>query len=331
LSNENFTSTQQGTSLLGKKVSDYTLFAIAAVASYILMQLIVTPTYNEFLLFRDIQSAGITDVVDAGVIAPDSAPQLSDELILFAVGAAVQLLLFVILLSFMHYTNRELKSRKWYRNIWDPRAKFEGRWLEIFYDEDTLTDGKLLLKNNAIPRYAIIDIVYLGPKTDRYAMFGASYYPNSLYNSFWRSRSMIFYPEDKRIEYLFTSDDNGGNSNIRGVGSLCFRGKFEKSNVSKKASRKVRRLFNGREELHSGIGTFSVNNTSGDHHYVEFIRITDEEIAALVDNRVAMHPAIVLRNFIREYHQRFGSMLSEGLVDPVMASSEGNAEGESTK
>lgn len=331
MSNKNQTILQVSGGFLGKDIAEYSLVALTALLSHIIVQV---------FFVQALGLGGPSDPVmdglspalqgDARLPSTEAAESFTGTRLLVA-SALSQLAVFVILLITLRFVIVQLKTAEWFRLAVDPRARFEGRWLEIFYDDEVLDSQGGYLKFRPVnygkfgepisldgsigARYAVFDISY-NEDNGQYSMTGVSYYPNSLYYAYWRSRALIFYPEDNRIDYLFSSDGNGDSSIVRGAGSLNFRRKeFRVSKKSKGAKREVRK--ENRRKYHSGIGSFSENRSSANRYSVEFIRITDEEIDCLVPDRAKMHPAAVLRKFVMEYHRLLGDKLAGGLLDPI--------------
>lgn len=152
-------------------------------------------------------------------------------------------------------------------------------------------------------------------------MFGTSYFPNALYDAIWRSRSMLYYTKEDRIDYLFTGDHNGKGGSVRGFGSLSFRNALAGKTLEKKErKREVAKAATG---ILSGMGYFIESSVDAQKYYTEFIRLTREEIRYLVPEWRQMHPASVIRKFIEEYHRLYGDHLSGGILDPIKPETKG--------
>lgn len=315
MSNENYTFSRIDGSFLGKDVIEYTLVALAALVSNIAVHSLVFPLFSV------------------------SAEQGSTSARFLTITALTQLATFILLLIGMRIAVLGLKRWQRFRLWRDPRARFEGRWLELFYESDRVTtDGYLHFDpmkydeygapkasgGVAGPRYAIFDITY-DEKGDQYVLTGTSYYPNALYYTRWQSRALLFYPEDNRIEYLFTSDGNGDGTSVRGSGILNFR--KQEGAIRKRGGGSSRAMKNvGREMYQSGIGSFTENRLDAERHLLEFIRITDAEIDHMVPDRAEMHSAVVLRKFVFDYHRLYGDKLAGGLLDPIKPVTRGRDE-----
>ena len=339
---DNQTITRVGGGFLGKDIFEYTLVALAALISYLLIHFVIYPVFYPEIFTSPANPAHSQELppesnIQGVIESPRTASNFeqspageSNSAAAITIIAITQIFSFVVILIIMRLLILWFRSFEQVRLKFDARARFEGRWLEVYFTNANLDDRGYLKfdeveyddfgnpdteKDSIGPRYSVFDIVY-NSDTRNYTLTGTSYFPNALFYSYWWARAIIFHPNENRIDYLFASEGNGDNSNVKGSGTLSFRRKeAPTSKASRQSTRLIRRVSS--EKFQSGIGSFVENSSGANRYMVEFIRITDQEIDKLVPERAEMHPAAVLRKFVQEYHKQFGKKLAGGLLDPI--------------
>lgn len=275
-----------------------------------------------FATFAATTAAGM--IVSAN--APTDLPKGSAELLAFA----IQSIVFLAALFSLRVAARSSRSWDWLRRLLDNRWVFEGTWLEVYYSDEEVKNGHRVPHLQRTPRYAVFHVSYLGPKEDRYWIVGTLYYPNGLVHSEWRTGSLIFNMNDRRLEYMYTAERFATRGRIRGLGCLQFRQRSPESALATKGS--TRQVNKWGSDIGAGNGYILEDapsvmrngdaGTSGTRSSFEFLRITHEEIAHLVPEATEMHAEIIIPTFVRRYHERFADRLENGIVDPMAAAYE---------
>jgi hypothetical protein len=237
---------------------------------------------------------------------------------------SIQSMVFLAALFGLRILARTSRSWTWLRRRLDSRWAFEGTWFEVYYSDEEVQNGKRGSAKSRTPRYAVFHVTYLGPKEDRYWIIGTLYYPNGLVHSEWRTGSLIFNMNDRRLEYLYTAERFATRGRIRGLGCLQFRQRPPVLTQAVLGS--DRQASSWQSDIGGGNGyiledaasvTGSGNGISVARSSFEFLRITQEEIKHLVPEAVDLHPDIVMPTFVRRYHARYADRLANGIVDPL--------------
>jgi hypothetical protein len=208
--------------------------------------------------------------------------QLKDNNYQQLIVATVSAVVFGLILLGFNYSKNFYR----FRRAVDPRAKYEGTFLEVQMDHSKGNDKGAC--------YAIFSIEYTGYKTDDYFMKGNSYDAEGELYASWHSRYLKVDSEKGTVDYFYRGDYNDPNGSVKGLGYMTFN-----------ATKPYLKLRAPHADIpHSGMGFFLDDGDPPKRRNVEFARLTRQEMKRLCPTIENIAPSQREADTVRAYHQQ---------------------------